>query len=143
MFLGTYTHRLDAKNRLSIPSMLRSKLEKVVVISKGFDGSLNLRTPEEFQIYTQKLLALSQTKLNTRILTRQLLANAVEIDIDSANRILIPSNLLQEAKIENDVTIIGLGNKLELWNSSIYQKQKEENDNALEEIAESIENDIF
>ena len=114
MFLGTYKHNLDSKNRLTIPSTLRNQLGKTVVISKGFDGSLNLRTPEEFKLYAEKLLALSQTKISTRTITRQLLANASEIDIDSANRVLIPSNLLNEASIQTSVTIIGLGNKLEL-----------------------------
>lgn len=143
MFLGTYKHNLDAKKRLTIPSVVRNQLGKTVVISKGFDGSLNLRTPEEFKIYANKLLALSQTKLNTRIITRQLLANAAEIDIDNANRVLIPSNLLTEASIDTSVTIIGLGDKLELWNSDKYEKLKNESDGTLEEIAESIENETF
>lgn len=114
MFLGTFIHNIDNKNRLSIPAAIRNQLGKSVVISKGFDGSLNLRTPEEFQVYASKLLSLSQTKLNTRTIQRQLLANAAEIDIDSANRILIPANLIQEAKLQTSVTIIGLGNKLEI-----------------------------
>lgn len=143
MFLGTYKHNLDSKKRLTIPSTIRNQLGKTVVISKGFDGSLNLRTPEEFKIYSEKLLALSQTKLNTRIITRQLLANAAEIDIDNANRVLIPSNLLIEASIDTNVTIIGLGNKLELWNTSKYEKLKNDSDGILEEIAESIDNESF
>ena len=143
MFLGTYKHNLDSKNRLTIPSTLRNQLGKTVVISKGFDGSLNLRTPEEFKLYAEKLLALSQTKISTRTITRQLLANASEIDIDSANRVLIPSNLLNEASIQTSVTIIGLGNKLELWNSDQYEKFKSESDSTLEEIAESINDEIF
>ena len=143
MFLGTFIHNIDNKNRLSIPAVIRNQLGKSVVISKGFDGSLNLRTPEEFQIYASKLLSLSQTKLNTRTIQRQLLANAAEIDIDSANRILIPANLIQEAKLQTAVTIIGLGNKLEIWDSQQYAKLKEATDSTLEEVAEGIEDVNF
>ncbi len=143
MFLGTFIHNIDNKNRLSIPAAIRNQLGKSVVISKGFDGSLNLRTPEEFQVYASKLLSLSQTKLNTRTIQRQLLANAAEIDIDSANRILIPANLIQEAKLQTSVTIIGLGNKLEIWDSLKYAEMKEATDSTLEEVAEGIEDVNF
>lgn len=143
MFLGTFNHNLDAKNRLSIPSAVRTQLGKSIVISKGFDGSLNIRTVEEFQNYATKLLSLSQTKLNTRTIQRQLLANAAEIEIDSANRILIPANLIKEAGIKTAVTIIGLGDKLELWDSETYAQLKADTDSTLEEVAERIEDGIF
>ncbi len=143
MFLGTFNHNLDAKNRLSIPSTVRTQLGKSVVISKGFDGSLNIRTPEAFQEYATKLLSLSQSKLDTRTMQRQLLANAAEIEIDSANRILIPANLIKEAKIETAVTIIGLGDKLELWDAKTYADLKDATDSTLEEVAERIEDGIF
>ena len=48
MFLGTYSHTLDLKNRLVLPSKIAAKLSKTVVVSKGFDGCLELRTLEDF-----------------------------------------------------------------------------------------------
>lgn len=115
VFLGTYSHTLDSKNRLAIPSKILSLLdENKVILSKGFDGCLELRTPQAFEIYSQKLLTLSQNKLNTRMLLRQLLANAIDIGIDSAKRILIPANLIAEAKLAKDIVIIGLGDKCEI-----------------------------
>ena len=115
MFLGTYYHNLDAKNRLTIPSKILANItDSKLIISKGFDGCLELRTLHEFEKFTNNLLALSQNKLNTRTILRQLLANASEVEIDSAKRILIPSNLLQEAKLEKEAVIIGIGNKCEI-----------------------------
>lgn len=115
MFLGTYFHNLDTKNRLTIPSKILSNIkENRVIVSKGFDGCLELRTNDEFEKYTNKLLSLSQNKLNTRTVLRQLLANASDIEIDSAKRVLIPSNLLVEAKIQKEVVIIGVGDKCEI-----------------------------
>lgn len=139
MFLGTYTHTIDSKNRLILPSKIVAKLSEDVVISKGFDGCLELRTNSEFEQHTNKLMQLSQNKKESRILVRQLLANASDLKIDKANRILIPSNLLKETNITNEVTIIGIGNKLEIWDSNTYNKFKAETDATYESIAERID----
>lgn len=142
MFLGTYSHTLDSKNRLAIPSKILSLLdENKVILSKGFDGCLELRTPQAFEIYSQKLLTLSQNKLNTRMLLRQLLANAIDIGIDSAKRILIPANLIDEAKLAKDIVIIGLGDKCEIWDARAYEDFKHNSDNILEKLAENIDNE--
>lgn len=141
MFLGTFNHNLDAKNRLTIPSKVLSQLgdTKTVIISKGLDGCLELRRVADFDTYSQKLLTLSQTKLKTRTMLRQLLANASDIEIDSANRILIPTNLLNEASIVKEVVIIGVGDKCEIWDKQAYETFKSDSDKLLEELVESID----
>ena len=139
MLLGTYNHSLDSKKRLILPSKIVAKLDKEIVVSKGFDGCLELRTEVEFEKYSQKLLHLSQNKKEARILIRQLLANAANLVIDNANRILIPSTLLSETNIKSQVTIIGLGNKLEIWDASAYNEFKKLTDKTYEDIAERID----
>jgi MraZ protein len=114
IFLGTFEHALDTKNRLVLPSKFVNNLTKKVIISKGFDGCLECRSEKDFTLYSEKLMSLSQTKKDTRIVIRQLLANAADIEIDSAKRVLIPLTLLKEANISKDITIIGVGNKIEL-----------------------------
>lgn len=140
VFLGTFYHNLDAKNRLTIPSRILSQLSnnKSIIVSKGLDGCLDLRTLDAFDQYSNQLLALSQNKQNTRTILRQLLANASEIEIDSANRILLPTNLLDEAHISKEVVIIGVGNKCEIWDKEAYEKFKQETDQILVEIAEGL-----
>ena len=86
-------------------------------------------------------MSYSANKHENRIVVRQLLANASEIEIDSARRILIPSNLLKEVNITSDVTIIGVGNKLEIWDSKAYKAFKTKTDKTYEAIAERIEDD--
>ena len=139
MLLGTYNHSLDSKKRLILPSKIVAKLDKEIVVSKGFDGCLELRTEAEFEKYSQKLLQLSQNKKEARILIRQLLANAASLAIDNANRILIPSTLLNETNIKSQVTIIGLGNKLEIWDANAYNEFKKLTDKTYEDIAERID----
>ena len=139
MLLGTYFHSLDDKNRLILPAKIVSKLKDDVVVSKGFEGCLELRTSKNFELYVEKLMRLSQNKKESRILIRQLLANAIDLKIDKTNRILIPSNLLKESNIIDEVTIIGVGNKLELWDSKKYKKFKLETDSTYDLIAEKID----
>lgn len=141
MLLGTYNHSLDSKKRLIIPAKIAAKLDKEVVVSKGFEGCLELRTELEFEKYSQKLLKLSQNKKEARILIRQLLANAANLSIDNANRILIPNVLLDETKIKTQVTIIGLGDKLEVWDTNSYNEFKKLTDKTYEDIAERIDDD--
>lgn len=141
MFLGTFIHTIDKKNRLILPTKIVTKLSENVVVSKGFDGCLELRSSADFELYSAKLMNLSANKSQSRILVRQLLANASELTIDKQNRILIPSNLLQECQISNEVTIIGVGNKLEIWPTRLYQQYKHDTDKIYTEIAEKIDDD--
>ena len=142
VFLGTYKHTLDSKNRLTIPSkLLQNIVGRTLVISKGFDGCLEVRTPESFKVYADNLMTLSQNKLTTRTILRQLLANAAEVDLDNVNRVLIPSNLLNEASLNKNIVIIGVGNKFEIWDESKYENFKSNSDSLLEELAEQLDNE--
>ena len=139
MFLGTYIHSLDIKNRLMIPSKLRSTLGEKIVISKGLDNCLEIRSLVEFERYSTNLNQLSTNKANTRIVIRQLLGNAYENEIDSSGRILLPTNLLTEVKMTKDVVLIGVGTKIEVWDKETFNKKKAEEDEIYSKLAESLE----
>ncbi len=142
MFLGTFLHTLDNKNRLMIPSKFRNSLNNKVVINKGFDGCIELRSEESFNAFASNLMNYSSNKSNSRIIVRQLLANASDVEFDNSGRILIPATLIKEANLSQEVTVIGLGNKIEIWDSLTYEKFKKETDSKFEEIAEMIDGDI-
>lgn len=139
--LGTYFHTLDAKNRLIVPAKFIPVLKKEIVVNKGFDGCLELRTASEFEKFTNQLMSYSNNKKDTRILTRQLLANAADLEIDSAKRILIPQVLLAEVGITKEVAIIGVGSKIEIWDKAKYLEFKKATDSIYESIAEKIDGD--
>lgn len=142
VFLGTYNHRFDDKNRLNLPSKIANKFDRhIVIVSKGFDGCLEVRCKNDFELWTNQILSYSQNKKDARILARQILANSIELEIDSANRILIPEVLKQLAHLKKNVTIIGLGNKLEIWDEKMYDKFTTETNKQFETVAERIDDD--
>lgn len=139
LFLGTYYHSLDDKNRLNLPAKLANKFEGILVLSKGFEGCLEMRTKTDFEHRSSQLLALSENKKDSRIIARQFFANSSELEIDKANRILIPNHLKQLANLEKELIIIGLGNKLEVWDVNKYNEFKNQTDSQFESVAERLE----
>jgi MraZ protein len=114
LFLGTYEHTIDEKNRLVLPSKFVSELSKTVYISKGFDGCLEIREEEDFDKYVKRLLSYSNTSKDARQVQRTFLSLSSKTEIDSAKRILIPSNLRNKANLTKDVVIIGVGKTIEV-----------------------------
>jgi MraZ protein len=114
IFLGTYKHNLDDKNRLTLPSKFIAKLPKHIFLSKGFEGCLEIRTPEEFEKRYQYLSQYSENKKDSRNASRIYFANSHDVEIDSAKRILVPNELISAAQLVKNTVIIGVGNKIEI-----------------------------
>ncbi|WP_338982991.1 division/cell wall cluster transcriptional repressor MraZ [Spiroplasma endosymbiont of Othius punctulatus] len=138
MLLGTFEHSIDDKGRLNIPAKFRAKLGEVVYVSKGFDGCLEIRKPEDFEKWSNELLSHSNTKKSTRLLSREILGNTSDVNFDKVGRISFPSNLLTIANIKKEVLIIGQGNKLEIWDVKSYSDYLKENSASLEAVAEEF-----
>lgn len=134
--LGTYEHSLDSKNRLTLPSKLLTKLPKDLVISFGVDRCIELRTHNEYEQFCESLFQHGSFNKKAREIQRFINANSFEITIDSSNRILIPNVLLELTNIKKDVVVIGVGNKIEIWDKSTYQTNFEK---AIPELANLME----
>ena len=141
-FLGSFKHSIDAKNRLTLPAKFVVKFAKnKAMITKGFEGCLELWTSYDFDKRVSQILSYSQNKKNARILARQILANSNEIEIDKAKRILLPTNLKEIASIKKDVMIIGMGNKIEIWAMKTYEDFCYTTNKEFEKVAEKIDDE--
>lgn len=138
MLVGSYEHTLDNKNRLTLPAKLRSKLGNLVYVSRGLENNLELRTVEEFSLWETELENLETFKKDTRTLKRYIFSNSAELEIDSVGRIKIPQNLLDNAHIQKDVFILGIGSKIEIWDKETYKKYEKTNFEAIAELAEKV-----
>lgn len=138
-FLGTFNFNLDDKKRLTLPAKWRQILGNNVVISKGYDGCLELRSQTQFNAYYVKHLQNLNPKLkNSRLLLRQLLGNAADLSVDKAFRVLLPQNLLKLGSINRNVCLVGLGDVIEIWDETKYYEYQLEADAHLEDASENL-----
>lgn len=116
MFLGEFAHTIDDKGRLTIPAKFRDDLASGVVITRGLDGCLWAYSRSEWEQLAEKISRLPTTNQAARNFSRFMFANAFDSIPDRQGRVLIPQNLRDYANIESDTIIIGVMNRLELWN---------------------------
>lgn len=138
MFMGEYLHSLDSKGRLIIPSKFREELGEKFVMTRGLDGCLFVYPMSEWSILEGKLKALPLTKADARAFVRFFFSGATECETDKQGRIIIPANLRAYAKIEKEVVVIGVSNRVEIWSSELWNSFMESAESSYEKIAENI-----
>lgn len=136
--MGEYQHNLDAKGRLIIPAKFRSELGMNMIVTQGLDGCLSIYTKEAWDKIYAQLQLLPTTKKEARAFVRILTSKASEVEIDNQGRILIPAGLLKQAHIEKECTIVGAGEKVEIWASDAWANYLNESEESFEDLAESL-----
>lgn len=137
MFLGTFEHQIDPKNRLTLPSAWRKLIDDKVVVTISTDNCIEIRTMESYQDYTNTLMELGVAKEAARRIQRTIFANSSIIQIDNANRILLPTSLINLAKITKSVVMLGVNDKIEVWNLSEYDSNKRSDD--VKQLSQELE----
>lgn len=135
MFIGEYTHSIDAKKRLSLPSKVRSELGGRVVVTRGLDQCLFVYPVKTWEALAEKLGSMPIGEAGTRSFVRLMLAGAVDTEVDSQGRILIPDYLKEYAGLSKDVVVAGLWNRLEVWDESKWKNYKTEAESNSDRIA--------
>ena len=139
MFMGEYSHTIDAKGRIIVPAKFRESLGNNVVVTKGLDNCLFVYTSEDWRKFEEKLRTLPLTNKDARKFTRFFLAGAAEMEIDKQGRILIPSVLREFAALEKDVVLVGVGSRIEIWDKASWNESISIYDDDMEEVAENME----
>lgn len=138
MFIGEFNHSLDTKGRVALPKKFRSDLEKGLVITKGLDNCLWIYTMQEWENLAKKLVNLPISQSDTRAFARMMLAGAMDVNLDSQGRVIIPEYLRTYANISKKVIIAGLYDRLELWDQDKWNNYKEKTENKVDELAERL-----
>ncbi len=138
MFIGEYHHNIDSKRRVAVPAKFRGRLGQNVVITKGLEDSLVLYPKTEWKEIGEKLAKLPVGKKEHRDFVRSTLSGAAELEIDRLGRILLPDYLVQHADIKKNVVVIGLFNRIELWDKDKWLSYKEGSEKQTGDIAEKL-----
>jgi MraZ protein len=121
MFLGQYTHSIDTKGRLTVPSRFRELLEQGAYISQGFEQNLMVLTSPAFERISTRVNEMSLTDPTARQLKRLIFATADRIEVDNSGRVRIPQFLREVAGLDGDAVIIGAGDYFEIWSPKAWQ----------------------
>jgi len=138
MFLGEYVHTLDPKKRIAIPTRLRKDLGSAVVLTKGPDHCLFLFPQKTWEATTEKLSKLPIGQADTRNYVRFTMAGAMEQELDSLGRVLVPDNLKRYADLGSRVVIVGVFDRLEIWSESRWEELRKRTEENADHLAERL-----
>lgn len=139
MFIGEYQHVLDAKGRMFMPAKFRDELGEKFIVTIGLDRCLFVFPTETFNIYKEKLDAISLANKDARNFTRFFFAGAGECELDKQGRIMVPQKLRTYANLEKDVTVVGVSGRIELWNTADWEKEHSIENFSPDEFSEKME----
>ncbi len=140
-FTSEYESKLDSKGRLVLPSRIKAQLPSTegndeLVIRRGFEPCLIIYPMVEFKKVFSKISGLSEFNEEYRKLQRNFFSGTATVELDANGRFVIPKNMLGYAQLEKDLILVGMGNKVEVWNPSIYEKHLITDSGELSKLAE-------
>lgn len=141
MLMGEYNHTIDAKGRVTIPAKFRCELGDHFVVTRGLSKCLSAYSYERWQKIEDNLSKISLTNKAGMKLTRLILGNAIECEVDKLGRILISQALRSKAELDKDIVLVGLGDRIEIWNKADWDEVNSEDafDNMTDEELEALE----
>ncbi len=144
MLIGEYIHTIDEKSRMSLPSKFRKELGKKVVITPGLDSCLFVFTTKEWTKVSKRLSNtdsdLSFLQKDKRSFNRFMFGRAAEVEIDSIGRILIPTFLKERINLKNSAAVVGVEDRVEIWNDKVWEEYKQNIEKEADQLAEKLGN---
>lgn len=142
MFYGEYDHSIDRKGRLILPARFReiakeNGIEKFFV-TRGLDKCIFMFSEDEWRSQEQKFKNLSFTKQEARSFNRLFFSGAAEVMPDRQGRFIVPQYLKDYADIKRDAMIIGVANRIEIWDAHVWGEFYSSSRNSFEATAEKI-----
>lgn len=138
MFMGEYQHNIDTKGRLIVPAKFREQLGEKFVVTRGMDGCLFGYPMNDWENFTKKMQDLPLSKAQARQFTRHFFSQASENELDKQGRINIPAPLRNYANLEKNCVIVGVSNRIEIWDEAKWQEIMAESEENFDEIAENM-----
>lgn len=141
-FKGSFNYTVDSKGRINIPAKMRKNLSpdanESFVITRGFENCIFVYPNDEWAKREAELGKLQQTNRDDRLFTRLLLQYAADVELDGQHRIVLTKELMEYAKINGDVLILGVFDRIEVWNPEEYKKYLEAQSKDYVTVAENV-----
>jgi len=137
MFMGEYNHTIDEKGRIVVPSKIREQLGHDFVVTRGLDNCLFIYPKNEWDNVINKYKELPNTK-DARNFMRFFLSGATVNEFDKQGRINIANSLIKYANLKKDCVIIGVNERLEIWDKDSWEEFISKNEENLSDIADKL-----
>ena len=138
MFMGTTYNSIDEKNRMIVPSRMRTELGKSCVLTKGLDKCLYIYTTDKWAKQMEKIEKLPESDPKVRAFIRHFCANATECEFDKQGRIIIPQELKSFAGIEKELVTMGAMTKIEVWARETWDDPSNDSKIEADEFAKAL-----
>lgn len=142
MLIGEYIHTIDEKNRMSLPAKFRKELGNKIIITPGIDQCLFVFTSREWEKVSKKLSSsennLSFLGADQRSFNRYMFGRAVEVEVDSIGRILIPPFLKDKISLKNKAAVVGVQDRVEIWNEKVWKEYQDKAEKEAGRLAEKL-----
>ncbi len=127
MLFGGFDHKIDKKGRVFIPSAFREELGESFIICRGIYGKrcLCVYSAEQWSRLVEKIGTLPSGRSSS--VKRFLYDGAFNVEFDTQGRILVPPTLREYAGFDSEVHIIGMDTNLEIWDTSLWSEENEQN----------------
>lgn len=138
MLLGQYKTRLGKGKRIAVPKKLRKSLGEKMIVAKWYEKCLVLISQSQWESLMQRLTGQSMVVTKpVRDTDRFIMGSAYELIPDEQGRVVMPDYLAQYAGLSGEVVFLGLGNRVEIWDSTLWdQKESDLAEHASEYIDE-------
>ncbi|MBI3587484.1 MAG: division/cell wall cluster transcriptional repressor MraZ [Ignavibacteriales bacterium] len=141
-FKGRFSYSIDNKGRIALPAKLRKSVSpeanESFVITRGFEQCLFVYPQDEWNKLEESIRGLSPSNPQHRFFVRTLLQWATDAQLDSQARVSIPQELLKFAGLENEVLIVGVLERVEIWNPKTYEEYMNNQPATYETVAEAV-----
>jgi MraZ protein len=141
MFLGEFSHSLDEKGRVVMPSKFRPGLAEGCVLTKGQERCLYVFPSDRWEDEAARVLKLPRTDRRARNFSRSFFASASDQTLDRSGRCQVPEPLREYAALSKDVTVVGVADHIEIWDSETWRSVAEEADDYYADIQEVMSED--
>ncbi len=143
MFLGTHTPRLDEKGRIILPARFRDELESGIVVTRGQERCLYVFSTRDFEALNDRIKQAPITSKQARDFLRLFLSGAHSEVPDKQHRVTIPAQLRAYAGLDRDLTVIGAGDRAEIWDTAAWNAYYAEQESSFAETAEEVIPGLF
>lgn len=138
MFIGEYSVQLGDKNRLAIPKKIRESLEGKIYLTRGYERCLILVDSTRWEKLISEVNKSPLLSLNVRDTKRYLIGGAIEIEVDSQGRFVLPEALKGFAGINGKSIFLGVGEWVEVWGEERWSEKLDDLSKNVSDLAERL-----